>query len=289
MNASGPRRRNVEKYEDLSEDLAGTYHRATKTAAENVEPGLLEGYLAQLEADGFVVLEDAISSTNVAQAKAAIEPLLELLGRNNFEGLKTQRAYSLLQKTRALDSIVAHSVVLAILERMLGEALLSACLAINICPGEDAQLPHFDDGFYPQQRPRKALGISVIWALDPFTEANGATTVWPGSHRWDDERRPTPEDPHFPATMAAGSAIVFSGTLWHGGGANHSSKSRLALTTQYCAPWLRTQENMSLAVSPATVAGLSEELQTLLGYAIHPPFMGHVNGMHPKRLLEERE
>lgn len=43
---------------------------------------------------------------------------------------------------------------------------------------------------------------------------------------------------------------------------------------------------MSLAIPPATVAKLSEELQALLGYNIHPPFMGHVNGMHPKRLLE---
>ena len=89
--------------------------------------------------------------------------------------------------------------------------------------------------------------------------------------------------------MPAGSAVVFSGNLWHGGGVNRANESRLALTAQYCAPWLRTQENMSLAVAPSTVATLSEELQALLGYAIHPPFMGHVNGMHPKRLLEAKE
>ncbi len=286
MSTSNPRRQNVEKYEDLGSDLAGTYRQTEKHATENVDARLLEDHLSRLDTDGFVLLEDAISAEKVAQVREALEPLLGPLGRNNFEGLKTQRAYSLLQKTRALDSLVAHPLVLAILEKVLGGALLSACLAINICPGEEAQLPHFDDGFYPQERPRKALGISVIWAIDPFTETNGATTVWPGSHRWDDQRRPTPEDPQASATMSAGSAIVFSGTLWHGGGANRSSSARLALTAQYCAPWLRTQENMSLAVSPTTVAGLSEELQTLLGYAIHPPFMGHVDGMHPKRRLE---
>lgn len=289
MSASDPHSRNLEKYEDLGKDLAGTYHQTTKRAAEKIELRLLEESLERLAADGYVVLERAISPEAVAQAKQAIERLLGPLGRNDFEGLKTQRVYSLLQKTRALDSLVTHPHVLAILEKVLANALLSACLAINIRPGEEAQLPHFDDGFYPQQRPREPLGISVIWALDPFTETNGATTVWPGSHRWDDTRRPTPEDQNFPVLMAAGSAVVFYGTLWHGGGANCSSESRLALTAQYCAPWLRTQENMSLAVPPTTVAGLSEELQALLGYAIHPPFMGHVNGMHPKRLLKSRD
>lgn len=42
---------------------------------------------------------------------------------------------------------------------------------------------------------------------------------------------------------------------------------------------------MALAIPPEVVAGLSEDLQSLMGYAIRPPFMGHVNGMHPKRLF----
>jgi len=87
------------------------------------------------------------------------------------------------------------------------------------------------------------------------------------------------------AVMPAGSCILFLGNLFHGGGANHSGASRLAFTAQYCEPWLRTQENYFLSVSRETAASLSEDMKRLLGYSIHPPFMGMSNGMHPKRAL----
>jgi len=280
----------VDRVEDLSTDLAGAYHQSHAPAAAKVDATQLRADSDALDAQGFVILENLICTDEAAQAKAALETLLDPVGRNAFEGFHTQRAYALLEKTRAVDALVAHPRVLALVEHAVApDPLLSACLAIKIHPGEAAQMAHVDDGFYPESRPRRPLSAAAIWALDPFTADNGATVAWPGSHRWDDARRPTDADPHQAVIMPAGSAVVFSGTLWHGGGANRSDAPRLALTPQYCAPWLRTQENMSLAVSPRTVTGLSEELKRLLGYNIRPPFMGHVNGMHPKRLLEKFE
>ena len=91
-----------------------------------------------------------------------------------------------------------------------------------------------------------------------------------------------------PMVMPAGSAIVFLGTLWHRGGANRSDAPRLALSTQYCEPWARQQENFVLAIPPAAARGFSERVQELLGYSIHPPFMGHAGGLHPKRRLAAR-
>ncbi len=287
MTASDTRGPKVETVEDLSGDLAGTFRKKEFRAAEEVDSELLQQLLAQLDSVGYVTLRGLISEESAAQMREGLQSLLGPLGRNNFEGHQTQRSYSLLAKTRAVDSLVTHPLIMAILQCRIPEALLSACQAINICPGEQPQLPHCDAGFYPNTRQHPDVALSVIWAIDPFTEENGATTVWPASHLWDEERRPSESDEHFSAVMPAGSAIVFSGKLWHGGGSNRATTSRMAMTSQYCSPWLRTQENMSLAVPPATVAKLSEELQALLGYNIHPPFMGHVNGMHPKRLLEE--
>ena len=86
--------------------------------------------------------------------------------------------------------------------------------------------------------------------------------------------------------MPAGSVIVFLGTLLHRGGANRSAQPRLAVSNQYCEPWARQQENYTLAIPPERASQLSERVQALLGYSIHPPFMGHVNGVHPRRLLE---
>ena len=86
--------------------------------------------------------------------------------------------------------------------------------------------------------------------------------------------------------MPAGSVVVFAGTLWHRGGANRSDRPRLA----HHAPVLRTVGPPAGAADPVRrTAGppqYSERIQSLLGYSIHPPFMGHVDGLHPLRLLD---
>ena len=80
--------------------------------------------------------------------------------------------------------------------------------------------------------------------------------------------------------------MFFVGTLWHGGGANHSPNPRLAVTAQYCGPWLRPQEAFTLSTSRDTARSVSEDIRRMLGYSIHPPFMGTVDSKHPKRLRE---
>jgi ectoine hydroxylase-related dioxygenase (phytanoyl-CoA dioxygenase family) len=214
-----------------------------------------------------------------------VTPLLDKHGRNNFEGALTQRVYSVLNKTRACDRIVDHPRVLALLDRLfLPNYLLSMLQVINILPGEAAQMLHSDDLFYPIPRPRAPLGAATIWAIDDFTDTNGATDIIPGSHAWGD-RVPSDAERR-PVVMPAGSCVFFVGTLWHGGGANRSASPRLAVTAQYCEPWLRPQEAFTLSATRDTVRAVSEDIRRMLGYSIFPPFIGQVDGMHPKRLLE---
>ncbi|HOB49010.1 MAG TPA: phytanoyl-CoA dioxygenase family protein [Mycobacterium sp.] len=269
----------------LSADLAGT-HRRSPSAGAAVDPAVVDADLARLQRDGYVILHDLIGSAELAEIRSAVTPLLERHGRNPFEGHATQRVYSVLNKTRACDRIADHPRVLALLDRLfLPNYLLSMLQVINILPGEQAQMLHTDDGFYPIPRPRKALGAATIWAIDDFTADNGATDVIPGSHRWGD-RQPA-SDERVPVVMPAGSCVVFLGTLWHGGGANRSAASRLAVTAQYCEPWVRPQEAFTLSTTRDTVRAVSEDIRRMLGYSIHPPFIGQVDGMHPKRLLEQ--
>jgi ectoine hydroxylase-related dioxygenase (phytanoyl-CoA dioxygenase family) len=163
--------------------------------------------------------------------------------------------------------------------------LLSANLAINVHPGETAQMFHADDAYCRIPRPREPTGVSAIWAMDEFTEDNGATELIPGSHRWGADT-PDPEGaPVQTITMPAGSAVIFLGTLLHRGGANRSRQTRLGITPQYCQPWVRQIENMSLAVPPAVAGAFSQRVQALLGYSIYPPFIGYVDGRDPRRLL----
>lgn len=246
--------------------------------------------LARYDRDGYVVIPAAATSDELDAIRAELEPHLHesrLLGRNDFEGFRTNRVYALLAKAPSVSRLVEHPRVVALLDRLLmPNYLLSANLAINLWPGETAQQLHFDDSFYPLPRPRPAISVSAIWAVDDFTEDNGATEVIAGSHRWGDELPDPDAADVVPVLMPAGSVVVFSGTLWHRGGANRSARPRLAITPQYCEPWARQQEQHVLATGDAATR-FSTRLQAMLGYSIHPPFMGHVNGLHPRRLVDD--
>lgn len=275
---------NVLDYQN--QDLART-HGFTKTEGEiSISSEEFERQHQQLMEQGYLILNRIVDNDQVAKVRAEAEVHLGHLGRNSFEGERAQRIYGVPEKMRAADCFVEHPLVLAHLDRVMQPSyLLSQAQVINIQDQSPAQPLHTDDNFYRVSRPRPALSVATVFAIDDFTEDNGATVAIPRSHDWNDDRVPSEDDELVKAVMPAGSCILFLGTLWHGGGANLSGKARLALTCQYCEPYLRTQENFFLSVSPATVSGLSENLKRLLDYSIHPPFMGMVNGMHPKRTL----
>jgi ectoine hydroxylase-related dioxygenase (phytanoyl-CoA dioxygenase family) len=54
---------------------------------------------------------------------------------------------------------------------------------------------------------------------------------------------------------------------------------------EYAAAWLRPQESHLLAVPPTLARTLPPRLQELIGYSIYPPFVGYVDGRHPRQLL----
>lgn len=275
----------VTTLEDLRGDLAQRYKR-TPTSGSSVDSAIVGADMAALDRDGYVIWENLLSTEQCAQIRETVRPWLGHTGRNSFEGRRTQRVYSVLSRTRVCDRLVDHARVLAVLDRLLmPNYLLSALQAINIQPGEAAQLAHHDDGFYPVPRPRAPLAAATIWAIDEFTADNGATVLYPGSHRWG-KRRPGPDDEAIPVVMPAGSCVLFVGTLWHGGGANTTDRDRLAVTAQYCQPWLRPMEAFTLSVPRDIARTVSDDIRRMLGYSIHPPFVGAVDGLHPLRLLE---
>ena len=264
----------------------------------------LPALLAQLHTDGYFIIPQLLPAAQVQGIRDALAPHLrgQLPGRNDFEGFESERVYALLAKSQVFAELAAHPLVLDVCEDVLGpNFMLSACLAINTHPGETVQPMHFDDSFYRLPRPRPAYGVSTFWTIDAFTPENGPTEIIPGSHLWGDEApvgknlhevfesgyaKPE-QDPEGleKVLLPAGSLMVTLGTLWHRGGANRSQHSRLLITPQYCVAWGRQMESMLLSVPPEVVAGYSPRVQELLGYSIHPPFMGHANGMHPAKTL----
>jgi ectoine hydroxylase-related dioxygenase (phytanoyl-CoA dioxygenase family) len=275
--------------------------------------------------EGYVVLENVLSPEEIQTLSEALEPhlLADQRGRNRFEGRKTNRVYDLVSCTKhsrllKMDGEAmagAHSVccLLLLLSHQISKSptfhhlpqhprilrlldlvllpnyLLTAYQAIQILPGELRQPLHYDDAFLNIPRPRQAFSVGTVWALTPFTADNGSTVLIPRSHLWGDELPPTDCKP-VPCVMPAGSVVIFLSTLWHGGGANSTANcKRLAMSTQYCQPFIRPQENFQLETPFHVAKKLSPRLQSLIGYSIHPPFIGHANGQHPLKHLDKLE
>lgn len=274
----------LKQQEDLGRDLAKKY-KAHVPGPER-RSSEIDADWEKVQRDGYVIVEDLLDADEIARIRSVCTPLLDKKGRNSFEGADTQRVYNVLAKTRAIDKLATHPRILGLMDKFFQPGfLLSQAQVINILPGEKAQMLHADDGFYQIPRPRPPLGAATVWAIDDFTEENGATVIIPGSHQWGADRAPKPEET-IPAVMKAGSVIFFLGTTWHGGGANRSGAARFAVTCQYCEAYMRQQENFLLELNRDIVREMSPELRGLVGYSIYGPFMGMVDGKHPLRLLE---
>jgi len=247
-----------------------------------------DSHVARIERDGFTIIEDFLDAQTLAAVRAGLAPHFGAHhGRNAFEGFTTERVYTLVGRGKVFERIAEDERLLALIGRFLQpNFLLSAAQAIRIDPGEAAQALHFDDSFYRVARPRPALSVSMITAIDDFTEENGSTVICPGSHTLGGDV-PREALPRQPVVMKAGSCIVFLGTMFHGGGANRSNAARLAITYQYCEGWLRQQENFFLAIPKEIAKTMSPRIQELLGYSIWPPFMGMVTAYHPQRIFDD--
>ncbi len=256
-------------------------------APTTASPPDADSVCGRLAEDGYAFVEGMFEPGALTRARDEITAILEATpyGRDDFEGRRTRRIYALFAKTRTFDGPATHPLILEVLDRVLHHYQLSAPAGIGIGPGEVAQPLHPDDAIYPVPRPHAELVVNVMWPLDDFTAENGATRIVAGSHRWTD-RQPGPDDAVTVVEMPAGSALLYVGSLWHGGGANHSEKPRVGVVLHYAASWLRPVENHVLAVPREVVAQLPRRLQELLGYNIGPPFIGYVDGRHPRNVLE---
>jgi ectoine hydroxylase-related dioxygenase (phytanoyl-CoA dioxygenase family) len=274
-------------------------------STEVASASTIAAHARRIDEDGYTVIEDFLSSSDLTEVRRVLGFYLGThRGRNDFEGERTERVYTLVARGRVFWKIVLDARVTAICGRFLMRGhLLTTSQAIQINPNETPQPFHTDDSFYHLPRPRPMVSLSTIVAVDAFTAENGGTEVIPGSHRWSDEqlagtfaatgmlgRETSGKDAEIerlarPIELPAGGAVVFAGTLLHRGGRNRTDRVRLAFSHQYCQPWARQQENFVLGVPVEVAREMPTELQELLGYSIHPPFIGQLTASHPVKAL----
>lgn len=243
-------------------------------------------HVERVERDGYTIIEDAFDAELAARLRQEIDRLESELGvepaGNSFEGAATWRIYNLLARSPLFQQVPVHERVLPVVEGVLDAGcLISSLSSIVIGPGETAQPIHADDQVMPLPKPHVATVCNTMWAITDFTEANGATRLIPGSHLADASPVYGQHYDSIPAEMSAGSVLVWHGSLWHGGGANTTTQRRYGIASNYCAGWVRQQENQQLGIPIDTVAGFTPRLQELCGFGIYRGLIGHIDKRSP--------
>ena len=244
------------------------------------------GHLERIKTDGYTIVANAIDLAVVDQLTeelARLERDLQVApARNSFEGTNTVRIYNLLVHGPAFEQVPVHPEVLPIVEGVLDPGcLVSSLSSIAIDAGESAQPIHADDQMMPLDKPHVATVCNTMWALTDFTGANGATRIIPGSHLADHSPTYGADYESIPAEMERGSVLIWHGSLWHGGGANTTKQRRIGLAMNYCAGWVRQQENQQLGIPRLTARGFGPRLRELCGYNVYNGLIGHIDRKSP--------
>src|SRR5260221_10735286 len=246
-------------------------------------------HIEKVRTDGYTIVEGAIEADLVDALNAALARLERELdaapAMNTFEGHRTVRIYNLLARGSPFERVPIHPSVLPIIEGILDPGcLISSLSSIAIDPGEVAQPIHADDMVIPLDKPHRSIVCNSMWALTDFTAANGATRLVPGTHR--------KQNPDYggkyesvAAEMRKGSVLVWDGSLWHGGGANATNTRRTGIAMNYCAGFIRQQENQQLGLAPELVKTYPTRLQELIGYGVYQGLIGHIDKKSPAQIL----
>ena len=252
----------------------------------------LDRHAAMLARDGWGVFGRAVEPAVITGIEADLDGRFAAtpLCQGTFYGDRTKRFGALLTRSPAIERLVMHPLILALVEQMLlpwcERIALNLTQAIEIRPGALPQLPHRDQDMW--QGPKGGLEylVNVMWPLTTFTRENGGTRLWTGSHV-DQDIAILPEEEALVPTVAPGDALIFLGSTLHGGGGNASPVPRRGVVISYCLGWLKPFELQWLVYPPRVARTFRPELAALVGYAQHRPNLGNVEGQCPSILLAD--
>ncbi|MEM8501255.1 MAG: phytanoyl-CoA dioxygenase family protein [Pseudomonadota bacterium] len=249
--------------------------------AATTEPAIVQEVL---ERDGCCVIDHMLAPETLENILNELQPHMNEApyGEDDFDGRNTRRCGGLVARSETSRSVIMHPTILGTAERALSHATkfqLHCTQTIAVGPGSQAQLIHRDQWAFDQFAFPSGFDttFSTMWALTDFTEENGATRVIPGSHKFADKQEYQISDT-IPAEMSAGSVLLYTGSLYHGAGANCTNEERIGMIIHYSLGWLRQEENQYLSVPQDILATLPEDLLRLMGYDIACYSLGFIDG-----------
>jgi ectoine hydroxylase-related dioxygenase (phytanoyl-CoA dioxygenase family) len=234
---------------------------------------------------GAAIIEHLASADLCDRLRAELSPWIESTppGADEFSGLTTRRTGALLARSVASRELIANPLLLETVDKVLWPSKTTFQLhltqVITIGPGSKPQQLHrdqwcFDFFEFPDD---VQVEVGTMFALDDFTEANGATRVALGSHREQVDLKNASEFATVPAEMPAGSIVLYTGRTVHGGGANTTDATRVGINVDYALGWLRQEENQYLSVPLEVARELPEDIQRLMGYRQGAYALGYID------------
>ena len=251
----------------------------------------VEEVTASIAEKSYAIVNDVLDAAELERVRTELSPHFgeTVGGSDDFTGHKTVRFGALLARLPKVREMVLHTLVHGVAKAVLSPSCANIRLnytgVMHLQPGEKAQTLHRDSGFYPIQNPCPPLLLATMWAISDFTQENGATRIIPGSHLWDDRRKPEPHE-IIAAEMPAGSVLFYIGAAFHGGGSNKAAAPRTGIALHYALGWLRQEENQYLAVPREMARSFSPELKALMGYELSTVNSGFVDHQHPRDILD---
>ena len=242
------------------------------SAMRELEPDEAQTHVDEIAELGYSVVREAFAPSFAREIVEELERLERLrpggdLPPQPFSGFVTRRWFDVLNDGDIWQSIAIHPAILSVLSGVLGEGFLLSTMGTAVVgPGEKAQPLHVDDGVYEFPRLHPNLVCNTMWAVDEFTEENGATVVVPRSNHFDTDPVRGENHESVQLTMPVGSIAFVVGSCHHGAGENRSAADRHGLTINYCCGSMRQQENLMLSIHPARMMTFPRELQDILGF-----------------------
>jgi ectoine hydroxylase-related dioxygenase (phytanoyl-CoA dioxygenase family) len=240
---------------------------------------------------GYCIIPDAAPVSLVKALSADLDERFQKTPfcQGGFYGRRTKRFHGLLKRSRYAAPFVANRLILDVVDQILSPHCdmwqLNLTQALELHPGQRSQAPHRDQDMWRGAAGKAEYLVNVMWPFTPYTARNGATIVWPGSHKRLDEEMIDPAEA-IAAEIEPGSALLFLGSTLHGAGANVSSAARRGMIVSYCLGWLKPYENQWLTYPPAIARTFPPELAALVGYREHRPNLGNYDGQCPSILLK---
>ena len=236
-----------------------------------------------LHRDAALIIDDLASAEQIAAINAEMAPFIDATpaGSDDFSGRNTKRTGALIARSPSSHALIQHPTILGVTGKLLHRAQtfqLHLTQVISIGPDSAGQSIHrdqwaFDFFEFPNDYD---VQCNTIWALTDFTEANGATRLMPASQYLPTEHTHTVAET-VPAEMSRGSCLLYTGKVYHGGGANTSDSTRVGLNVTYNVGWLRQEENQYLSVPHDVAVTLPDDLLRLMGYRIGAYALGYID------------